>query len=215
MNPDPIRIALVSPVAALRAGWRAFLSMDSAIEIVAESTSLALLEQPVYPIDVLVVTSDGSDSGQIHHYKQTAPAAAILLLMTDEPQAIRAFSGSLENMVFGVLPVNLAAEDMIAAVHALYQGLLTGTPSLMTQLLDPSQFSKTIHQKQDIESLTQRETLVLQLLAQGLTNKQMALNLSISEHTVKFHIQSIYSKMRVNNRAEVVRVGVTAGLIII
>ena len=215
MNPDPIRTALVSPVSALRAGWRSFLSEDSAIEIIAESTTLDLLEQPDDPIHVLVITSDSTDSVQINRYLHSAFPTAVLLLVTDVPQAVRTFSGSFENIVFGVLPASLAAEEMIAAIHALNQGLVTGTPLLIQQMLGKPDHSKSLHQKQDIDSLTRRETLVLQLLAQGLTNKQIALNLTISEHTVKFHIQSIYSKMRVNNRAEVVRVGVTAGLIIL
>jgi DNA-binding NarL/FixJ family response regulator len=215
MTPDSIRIALVSPVAALRAGWRAFLNVDSAIEIVAESTSLNLLEQTECQVDVVVVTSDSTDSAQINHFTQPASPTAILLLVTDETEAIRAFSGSFEKLAFGVLSVNLAAEDMIAAVHALYQGLVIGSPHLIKQILGQSDLSRNNHQGKDMDPLTQRETLVLQLLAQGLTNKQIALKLVISEHTVKFHIQSIYSKMRVNNRAEVVRVGVTTGLIIV
>ena len=61
------------------------------------------------------------------------------------------------------------------------------------------------------EPLTERETDVLRLAAQGLTNKQIALALAISEHTVKFHISAIYAKLRVSNRAEAVRKGARWG----
>jgi DNA-binding NarL/FixJ family response regulator len=66
-----------------------------------------------------------------------------------------------------------------------------------------------------IDPLTDREMEVLQLIAQGLANKQIAANLSISEHTVKFHVSSIYTKLGVGNRTEAVRMGVRRGLILL
>jgi DNA-binding NarL/FixJ family response regulator len=215
MTADLIHVALVSPLAALRAGWRAFLSVDSAIEIIAESTSLNLLEPTPGPMDVLIVTSDSADATRINQFTRHAPSTAILLMVTDEAHAVPPFLGLPEGLVFGLQPINLAAEDMLGTVHALYQGFIIGAPYLMKQVLGQNEPGKNDHPSRDIDALTQRETLVLQLLAQGLTNKQIAHNLNISEHTVKFHVQSIYSKMRVNNRAEVVRVGVTSGLIIV
>jgi DNA-binding NarL/FixJ family response regulator len=65
------------------------------------------------------------------------------------------------------------------------------------------------------EPLTERENQVLQLLAYGLANKQIALRLGISEHTVKFHISSIYNKLGTTNRTEAVRAGVQRGLVLI
>jgi len=70
-------------------------------------------------------------------------------------------------------------------------------------------------EEQLVEPLTEREAEVLQLLAQGLANKQIALTLSISEHTVKFHVSGIYAKLGATNRTEAVRLGVRQGLIIL
>ena len=67
--------------------------------------------------------------------------------------------------------------------------------------------------EQLIDPLTEREIEVLQLLAQGMANKQIALQLGISEHTVKFHISGIYTKFGVTNRTAAVRLGVRWGLI--
>ncbi len=64
-----------------------------------------------------------------------------------------------------------------------------------------------------LEPLTERESQVLQLLAQGLANKQIAASLGISEHTVKFHISSIYGKLGATSRTEAVRNGVQHGLV--
>lgn len=66
-----------------------------------------------------------------------------------------------------------------------------------------------------IEALTEREQEVLQLLAQGLANKQIAGQLGISAHTVKFHISSIYGKLGATNRTEAVRIGLQIGLILL
>jgi DNA-binding NarL/FixJ family response regulator len=63
------------------------------------------------------------------------------------------------------------------------------------------------------ETLTPRETEVLQLMGQGLTNKEIAARLILSEHTVKFHTSAIFSKLGVSNRTEAVRMGARAGLI--
>ena len=65
------------------------------------------------------------------------------------------------------------------------------------------------------DPLTSRELEVLQALAQGLANKQIALALGISDHTVKFHVSAIYSKLGVTNRTEAVRVGIQRGLVVI
>jgi DNA-binding NarL/FixJ family response regulator len=66
-----------------------------------------------------------------------------------------------------------------------------------------------------VETLTGREMEILQLLALGLTNKQIAVKLGISAHTVKFHVSSIFSKMRTTNRTETVKLGLSKGLILL
>jgi len=63
--------------------------------------------------------------------------------------------------------------------------------------------------------VTQREMDVLQLIARGLSNKQIALALKISEHTVKFHLSSLYAKLGATNRTEAVRIGTQQGLIVL
>ncbi|HET6823081.1 MAG TPA: response regulator transcription factor, partial [Anaerolineales bacterium] len=97
-----------------------------------------------------------------------------------------------------------SAEELTAAVHALSQGLVVGTSTLLFE----SESEPLSH-----GPLTDRESEVLGLLAKGLANKQIAVMLGISEHTVKFHVSSIYSKLNVTNRTEAVREGLRGGWI--
>jgi DNA-binding NarL/FixJ family response regulator len=91
--------------------------------------------------------------------------------------------------------------------------LLVGAPDLMRSLL--GQMASFAGMDEIVEELTARESEVLELLADGYANKQMALALGISEHTIKFHIASIYNKLNVTNRAEAVRAAARLGLIVL
>jgi DNA-binding NarL/FixJ family response regulator len=106
--------------------------------------------------------------------------------------------------VWGVLPTDSSPEELTAAIHALAQGLIVGTSTLLFE----SESEPLSH-----GPLTDRESEVLGLLAKGLANKQIAVALGISEHTVKFHVSSIYAKLSVTNRTEAVREGLRGGWI--
>ena len=128
-------------------------------------------------------------------------STATLFLSDDQPN-VRALTRSLR--VWGILPTDASAEELTAAVHALSQGLIVGTSTLLFE----SESEPLSH-----GPLTDRESEVLGLLAKGLANKQIAVALGISEHTVKFHVSSIYAKLNVTNRTEAVREGLRGGWI--
>ncbi len=121
----------------------------------------------------------------------------------------------LQLRAWGILPLEASAEELSAAVRALSQGLLVGTPSLLKPLFIGQTGEGETDSEPLVEPLTERESEVLQLLAQGLANKQIATALSISEHTVKFHVSAIYTKFGATNRTEAVRVGVRKGLVVL
>ncbi len=132
-----------------------------------------------------------------------APESAGILLLSDEPLNIRAWTRA-SRQAWGILPLDSSAEELITAVHALSEGLIVGASALMF----PSEEETSAR-----GPLTDREAEVLALLAEGLANKQIAAALGISEHTVKFHVSSIYSKLNVTNRTEAVREGLRSGWI--
>ena len=188
-----IRVLLNVGSPALRAGLRALLSSDETIRVVND-----LLDEEseadvvIAPASQASFANNGIDSG----------SSAATLFLSDDPLNIRELTRSLR--VWGILPTDASAEELTAAVHALSQGLIVGTPTLLFE----SESEPLSH-----GPLTDRESEVLGLLAKGLANKQIAVALGISEHTVKFHVSSIYAKLNVTNRTEAVREGLRGGWI--
>lgn len=171
------------------------------ISVVADASTV--LELP--DVDVLVLTSQDylSDLGE------QIPA---ILLLTDDLQAARYL---VDLPVWGVLSMDASSEELSAAVHALAEGLWTGSPVLVQNLLERQSLPVLEDAELVTASLTERENQVLQLVAEGLANKQIALALNISEHTVKFHLSSLYAKMGVTSRTEAVRTGARRGWVVL
>ena len=205
------RVCVAAPALVLRAGLRAILINIEGVDEVYEISSLEEFEPFASITDLLVLTPGAGASADLRDILVSAPAISILIMVADdlEPNLI---PPDLSGRAWGVLPLEASAEELGAAVHALAAGLLVGMPALVNPLIGdlPTNLGEQL-----IDPLTGRETEVLQLLAQGLANKQIALQLSISEHTVKFHVSGIYTKLGVTNRTAAVRLGVRRGLIIL
>jgi len=105
-----------------------------------------------------------------------------------------------------VLPRDAPAAQIVAAIYAASAGLIAA-PAEDAGFLLPA------HAEEDAEPLTPRELDVLEMLAEGLSNKMIAYRLSISEHTAKFHVNSILAKLRAGTRTEAVMRGVRLGLV--
>jgi DNA-binding NarL/FixJ family response regulator len=188
-----IRVLLNIPSPALRAGLRALLTSDKAIKVVNDSLD--------DDSEADVVITSASQASFTNNGEELASSAATLFLSDDQIN-VRAMTRSLK--IWGILPTDASAEELTAAVHALSQGLIVGTSTLLFE----SESEPLSH-----GPLTDRESEVLGLLAKGLANKQIAVALGISEHTVKFHVSSIYQKLNVTNRTEAVREGLRGGWI--
>ena len=209
-----IRLVIVASVLALRAGLRALLNTDPDFVVIAEAPSLSALADIPDDIDVMILTEEVLSIVELRRILHlTDSNFAILILSDDFNVAQGIFDLSLRT--WGIMPQDSTAEEMIAAIHALSEGLLVGPPSLLEPVLTRLVVARDSEISELIEPLTERESEVLQLLAQGLANKQIAIKLHISEHTVKFHVSSIYGKLGATNRTEAVRLGVQQGLIIL
>jgi DNA-binding NarL/FixJ family response regulator len=212
-----IQVVIVAPVLALRAGLRALLEAGPLeVETVAEAARLEDLGD-VPEADVLILTPEGADLDALSEVLGAHPGQAAVLLLAEEARtgagALAAYSQSdLPARAWGALSLDASPEELGAAVWALANGLWVGSGEIFQQQAAlPA--ALPAREADLLEPLTDRELEVLQLLAQGLANKQIALALNISEHTVKFHVSAVYSKLRAANRTEAVRLGVQRGLV--
>jgi NarL family two-component system response regulator YdfI len=218
-----MRLGIVASAIALRAGLRLILDVPTAAgvsrelpEVVFEASSLNEFASLAPPVDVLVISAEAISGADLGQALPEEPGRLAVLLISDQPGAARQLLG-LPLHAWGILPVESTAEEIQAAVQAVSEGLIVAAPPLLEPLLAQLPVGAASANGTDAEpelaSLTERENQVLQLLARGLPNKQIAMQLGISEHTVKFHISSIYSKLQATNRTEAVRSGVLHGLI--
>lgn len=189
---------------AMRVGLREVL--NNLPGLLAASAAFRLEELPDDEIDVLVVVLPAA-------FDRPPEGVAVLYLADNSADLNEVLDPPNQN--WGVLPVNASENELQAAIQALAEGLWVGSPVLVGQYLKRQPVRATDEPDSTIPALTEREIEVLQLTAQGLANKQIALRLGISEHTIKFHLSSLYSKLGVSSRMEAVRAGARRGLVIL
>jgi DNA-binding NarL/FixJ family response regulator len=182
---------------ALRAGLAALIGDEPDMQVVEQGEPSGANSPTV------LVTTSAAEAGEISADSLGSPEWTVLLL-SDEPVSLRQIQTS--SGVRGVLPLDSSAEELSAAIRALAAGLMVGASQLITSGAE---------RPVEAGPLTEREVQVLKLLAGGLANKQIALQLGISEHTVKFHVSSIYTKLNAANRTQAVREGLRQGWIVL
>ncbi|MFN8494976.1 MAG: response regulator transcription factor [Caldilineaceae bacterium] len=197
-----IRVLLVDDHAAFRIGMRVLLQQSAAIEIVgeAESGKAALVQLPVLQPDVVVLDChlpdiDGPTVAAA--LKKVDLSVHILALSAyDDPQYVR---GMLCAGATGYLLKNEATETIVAAVEAAAQGKAYFSAAVTVQLAKLAGYNEAV-----MTPPTEREQEVLQQLAKGLTNAEIARALHIKERTVAFHVENLLSKLNASNRTEAV-----------
>ena len=199
-----IRVTIVSPNHAMRVGLREMLNRHPNIRVVGEATRLADLNEKETEVALLASVSSARVSVE--------NLDCALLFLTDDLESVRVMLNS-NLRAWGVLPADVGEDELHAAVLAVAEGLWVGAPGLVEGLMRLPRGGEALGEESLSEPLTSREKEVLQHMAEGLANKQIALLLSISEHTVKFHLSSLYVKLGVSSRTEAVRRGIELGLI--
>lgn len=215
-----IRVAIVSTIQAIRTGLQAILEAGpvpgrevwagTSVQVVAQVARLEELGQSLVACEVLVVTEEAADRESLNRLLPRERRIGMLLLASN-PAAARLLPG-LPLRSWGALPLDASGEELMASVVAVAEGLLAGSPGMFEGLFVRPR-GLDAEDDEPVEPLTERETQVLQLLAEGLANKQIAAALAISEHTVKFHVSTVFSKLRANSRTEAVRLGLQKGLV--
>jgi DNA-binding NarL/FixJ family response regulator len=199
-----IRVTIVSPNHALRVGLREMLGNQPDIKVVGETSDLESVNETETEVVLLASVS----SARLIESKSTFG----ILFLTDDIEDVRRMLNSTPR-AWGVLSPNATEDELGAAIHAVGEGLWVGAPSLVKSLIRLPGRRESHSEESLIDPLTAREMEVIQLMAQGLANKQIALSLGISEHTVKFHLSSLYAKLNSTSRTEAVKRGIELGLI--
>ena len=195
---------IVSPNSALRIGLRELLGRQPDIQITGEAVDL----EGIHEMETEVLVLASVSSARLLESRITSP----ILFLTDDVESVRAVLGS-NVRAWGVLSPDATEDELAAAVRAVGEGLWVGAPSLVREMIRFSGRRESLGEESLTEQLTAREKEVIQLMAQGLANKQIALALGISEHTVKFHLSSLYAKLNCTSRTEAVKRGIELGLI--
>jgi len=141
-------------------------------------------------------------------------AAEIPTVVLAEPGSSAVSAQALQAGIRALLPSGLAADQLAAALHAVASGLVVLHPTEV-QAAFPLAAPASQPLAELAEPLTRREREVLQMLAGGLANKEIAARLQISDHTAKFHVAAILGKLGAATRTEAVALGIRRGLVLL
>jgi DNA-binding NarL/FixJ family response regulator len=203
-----VRVAIVSPVCLYRDGLVALLGKDEGIEVVGTAhdadagVELAEHEPALILFDAMTAASDDG----IRLLRERAPTVSILALTV--PNREQAMLELAEAGVSGFVTVDDSFEELVAAIRSTARGEAICSPALAATLL--RRLASLAHAQEPgrlDESLTVREREIVELIQEGLSNKQIAFRLRIQLSTVKNHVHSILGKLGVERRTEIVALG--------
>lgn len=206
----PIRLLLVDDHAVVRQGLRMFLSLDPDLEVLGEAQDgrqgiemARTLKPDVILMDMLMPVMDGVTAIGILR-KELPDIEIIALTSVLEDNAV---IGAMRAGAIGYILKDAHADELIRAIKAAAEGQVQLSPKVASRLL------REIRAPESPETLTDRETDVLRLLAKGYANKEIAQALVIGEKTVKTHVSNILSKLGVNSRTQAALYAARIGLV--
>ncbi|HEX3118781.1 MAG TPA: response regulator transcription factor [Candidatus Acidoferrum sp.] len=213
-----IRVFIVAASPLARSGLQQLLAHPD-VEIVGSAvdldTATGLLSEPVTEPDVIIVDAT-RDSGAVANLTGgPSDIAADIPVVVLEGSENGTASDLLRQGARAVLPAGVSPAELLAAVRAVFSGLIVLHPSTIAAIPHAAVNTSRAASEEWIEPLTKREKEVLQMLAAGLGNKEIAAKLNISDHTAKFHVGSILGKLGVSTRAEAVAMGIRRGLVLL
>jgi len=221
-----ITVLIIAGSAVVRAGLFALIGADERFEVLGSfSTALEAqheIELAERPADLII-----AELGEISSYEVVelakitegteAAGSAVVALIAGWQQ--KSVASLLRSGVSAVLPTTATAEEILAAVEAALAGLVVLSRDALDIFEETRRTPEADHDSGVLDRepltgpLTPRECQILDLMAEGLGNKEIAWRLQISEHTVKFHVSSILAKLDASSRTEAVTQGLRRGLL--
>ncbi len=218
-DAEVIRVLIADDQALFRRGLYVVLGTEDDIEVVAEAENSAdaiaraeELAPDVVLMDVRMPKVNGIEAAR--RIREVLPSTKILMLtVSDEEddlyEAIKAGAN-------GYLLKEISVEEVASAIHAVMQGQSLISPSMASKLLNEfNSLARMAAEREQLPApvLTARELEVLKLVARGLSNKEVADELYISENTVKNHVRNILEKLHLHSRMEAVMYAVRKRLL--
>lgn len=207
---EPIGVFVIASYPSVRAGLRAMTEQAGTATVLADAPD-AGIDSPLTP-DLLLIDVELDSASVIERLSLRYPDAAQVLLLDDAESYTRLRHAIPAERATAVLLKDAGAGEIAAALAAVVQGLVVLDPEIARQ---QAPLANTYPRDDGLDTLTDREHQVLDLLALGLPNKTIAAELGISEHTVKFHVAAIMSKLGAASRTEAVAVAARRGLLVL
>ena len=205
-----IRILIVDDHGVVRQGLRMYLQLDPELEVVGEAAdgrqALGLtreLRPDVVLMDLVMPIMDGRTATQ--EIRQEMPEVEVIALTSVLDDA--SVGAAIRAGAIGYLLKNANADELRRAIRAAAAGQVYLSPEAAARLV------KEVQIPGSPETLTERETAVLRLLARGGANKQIARELNIGEQTVKTHVSNILGKLQLQSRTQAALYAVERGLV--
>lgn len=206
----PVRILIVDDHSVVRQGLQMFLALDPEIEVVGEASNGAeavefvkKVKPDVVLMDLLMPVMDGIEATKTIR-RGYADTEVIALTSVLEDNAV---VGAIRAGAIGYLLKDTEADELVRAIKAAAAGQVQLSPKAAERLM------REVRAPESPEKLTDRETQVLRLLAEGKANKEIARDLTISETTVKTHVSNILMKLDVPSRTQAALYAVRIGLV--
>jgi DNA-binding NarL/FixJ family response regulator len=207
---DAIRVMICDDHALFRRGLIMVLESEEGIEVVGEAedgeeavASVEDLAPDVVLMDVRMPRVSGIEATR--RIAEVVPAAKILMLtVSDEEDDLY---DAIKAGATGYLLKEISIEEVATAIRAVVSGQSLISPSMASKLLSEfTNLAKKANDRQSVPTprLTDRELEVLKLVAQGMSNREIAGELFISENTVKNHVRNILEKLHLHSRMEAV-----------
>ncbi len=206
MRHETICVLIADDHAIVREGLRTILGFQEGVEVVGEASDgleAVDLAQRLLPdvvlMDIRMSKLDGVEATR--RIKAQNPQIGVIVLTNyDDDRYV--FEG-IEAGASGYLLKDISSDDLSEAIHRVARGESLMAPSVLRKVLD--EFAHRAEERElPREGLTPRELEVLQALAQGLKNEEIAKELFITEKTVKSHLGSIFSKLGVHDRSQAI-----------
>ena len=214
-----VRIAIADDEALVRGGFRAILDTEPGFEVVAEVAdgrqALAAVERFTpdgVVMDIRMPELDGLAATR--QLRVTHPGVRILIVTTFDLDEY--VYDALQAGAAGFLLKDARPNELIAAVHAVASGDALIAPAVTRRLIEAFVAARPVQVPDDarVATLTGREREILLLLARGLSNREIAAEVRLSDATVKTHVASVLAKLGVRDRVRAVIVAYESGLVV-